>query len=68
MTMENYHRRRHEWLYNVVSGTGSWKGGQAAPPVKMSGQGGQEKPKGTVKGFTGKSSGSKEGNTYPFSY
>jgi hypothetical protein len=28
MAMENYHRRRHEWLYNVVSGTGSWKGGQ----------------------------------------
>ncbi len=23
MAMQNYHRRRHEWLYNVVSGTGS---------------------------------------------
>ncbi len=26
--MENYHRRRHEWLYKVVSRTGSWKGGK----------------------------------------
>jgi hypothetical protein len=67
-SMENYHRRRHEWLYNVVSGTGSWKGVQAAPPVKMSGQGGQEKAKGTRKGFSGKVSGPKGGNTYPFTY
>ncbi len=31
---ENYHRRRHEWLYKVVSGTGSWKGGQGASQAK----------------------------------
>jgi hypothetical protein len=70
MAMENYHRWRHEWLYNVVLGTGSWKGGQAAPLVKMSGQGGQERgfAKGTGKDFPGKTSGPKGGNTYPFSY
>ncbi len=61
MAMQNYHRRRQEWLFNVVSGTGSWKGGQAAPPVKMSMQGGQEKgfAKGTGKGFPGKGAGPK---------
>jgi hypothetical protein len=31
----NFHRRRHEWLYNVVSGEGGWKPTQT---VKMSGQ------------------------------
>ena len=41
----NFHRRRHEWLYNVVSGAGSWK---PSPIVKM---GGQPREKG---GATGK--------------
>ncbi len=26
--MENYHMRRHDWLYNVVSGNGGAKSGQ----------------------------------------
>jgi hypothetical protein len=34
--IENFHRRRHEWLYNVVSGEGIWKPSQ---PVKFEGQG-----------------------------
>ena len=33
--VENYHRKRHEWLYEVVSGSGGWHGGQQA---KGSGQ------------------------------
>jgi hypothetical protein len=41
----NFHRRRHEWLYNVVSGAGGWK---PSPVVKM---GGQPREKG---GATGK--------------
>jgi hypothetical protein len=28
--MENYHRRRHEWLFEVVSGSGGWQSGQHA--------------------------------------
>jgi hypothetical protein len=28
--VENYHRKRHEWLYEVVSGSGEWQGGQQA--------------------------------------
>jgi hypothetical protein len=31
----NYHRKRHEWLYNVVSGTGGWGQGQQAKPVSL---------------------------------
>jgi hypothetical protein len=31
----NFHRRRHEWLYNVVSGAGGWKPSQT---VKVGGQ------------------------------
>ena len=26
----NFHRRRHEWLYSVVSGAGGWKPAQPA--------------------------------------
>ncbi len=26
--MENYHRKRHEWLFEVVSGSGGWQSGQ----------------------------------------
>jgi hypothetical protein len=26
--MENYHRKRHDWLYNVVSGARGVKSGQ----------------------------------------
>jgi hypothetical protein len=33
--VENYHRKRHEWLYEVVSGSGGWHSGQQA---KGSGQ------------------------------
>jgi hypothetical protein len=33
--VENYHRKRHEWLYEVVSGSGGWQSGQQA---KGSGQ------------------------------
>jgi hypothetical protein len=68
MATQNYHRKRHEWLFNVVSGTGSWKGGQAAPPAMLSMQGGQEKgfPKGTWKGLPGKGAGPKGGNAYPY--
>jgi hypothetical protein len=79
MAIGNYHRRRHEWLFNVVSGTGSWKGGQGALPVRLSGQGGQERskksgageggfPRSVGKAFPGKSTGQKGGNTYPFPY
>jgi hypothetical protein len=31
----NYHRKRHEWLYNVVSGTGGWGQGQQAKSVSL---------------------------------
>jgi hypothetical protein len=44
----NYHRKRHEWLYNVVSGTGGWGQGQQARSVSL------EKGKG---GGPGKSTG-----------
>jgi hypothetical protein len=44
----NYHRKRHEWLYNVVSGTGGWGQGQQAKPFS------QEKGKG---GGAGKGAG-----------
>jgi hypothetical protein len=80
MAMENYHRRRHEWLYKVVSGTGSWRGGQGAKQAKMGmtvGIGGQEKgrlsmgtgggaAKDTGRGFPGKTTGQKGGNSYPY--
>jgi hypothetical protein len=33
--MENYHRKRHDWLYNVVSGAGGVKSGQQ---VRLGGQ------------------------------
>jgi hypothetical protein len=33
--MENYHRKRHDWLYNVVSGAGGVKSGQQ---VRVGGQ------------------------------
>jgi hypothetical protein len=49
----NFHRRRHEWLYNVVSGEGGWKPAQV---VKMSGQ-----PKGGAAGRSGASSGPGKG-------
>jgi hypothetical protein len=44
----NYHRKRHEWLYNVVSGTGGWGQGQQAKTFS------QEKGKG---GGAGKGAG-----------
>jgi hypothetical protein len=44
----NYHRKRHNWLYNVVSGTGGWGQGQHAKSVSL------EKGKG---GGAGKGSG-----------
>jgi hypothetical protein len=44
----NYHRKRHEWLYNVVSGTGGWVQGPQTKAVNM------EKGKG---GGPGRSSG-----------
>jgi hypothetical protein len=31
----NYHRKRHEWLYNVVSGTGGWGQGQQVKMVSL---------------------------------
>ncbi len=31
----NYHRKRHEWLYNVVLGTGGWGQGQQAKSVSL---------------------------------
>ncbi len=82
MAMENYHRRRHEWLYKVISGTGSWKGGHGAKPAKLGvtvGLGGQEKgrvtmgagggaAKGAGRGFPGKAAGQKGGNSYPYLY
>jgi hypothetical protein len=82
LAMENYHRRRHEWLYNVVSGTGSWKGGQGVKPVKFGGSGGLGghgmgraamgagggAARGAGKVFPGKASGPKGGNSYPFPY
>jgi hypothetical protein len=80
--MENYHRRRHKWLYKVVSGTGSWKGGQGAKQVKLGmtvRTGGQERgrftmgagggtAKGTGRDFPGKAAGQKGGNSYPYPY
>ncbi len=44
------------------------RAGNAAAPVKMSTQGGQEKgfAKGTGKGFPGKGTGPKGGNAYPY--
>jgi hypothetical protein len=80
MAMENYHRRRHEWLYKVVSGSGSWKGGQGAKQAKMGmsgGTGGQEKGRFTMgvgggaskdsgRGFPGKATGQKGGKSYPY--
>jgi len=44
MAMENYHRRRHEWLYKVVSGSGSWKGGQGAKQAKVGMTAGDRRP------------------------
>jgi hypothetical protein len=26
--IDNYHRKRHEWLYSFISGAGGWRGGQ----------------------------------------
>jgi hypothetical protein len=40
----NYHRKRHEWLFNVVSGTGGWGQGQQAKKFS------QEKGKGGAAG------------------
>ena len=47
----NFHRRRHEWLYNVVSGAGGWKPSQT---VKLSGQ---PSEKGGAAGKSGAGSG-----------
>jgi hypothetical protein len=44
----NYHRKRHAWLFNVVSGTGGWGQGQQLKTVSL------EKGKG---GGAGKSTG-----------
>jgi hypothetical protein len=82
LAMENFHRRRHEWLYNAVSGTGSWKGGQGVKPVKLGGTGGLGgqgmgraamgagggAASGAGKFFPGKAAGPKGGNSYPFPY
>jgi hypothetical protein len=43
-SIENYHRRRHDWLYSVVLGAGGWRSGQ---PVGM---GGQERGRGAARG------------------
>ena len=37
--IDNFHRKRHEWLYSVVSGAGGWKPSQASQPVRFDGQG-----------------------------
>ncbi len=37
--IENFHRKRHEWLYSVVSGAGGWKSSQPSQPVRFDGQG-----------------------------
>jgi hypothetical protein len=51
----NFHRRRHEWLYNVVSGAGGWKPSQT---VKQSGQ---PREKGGAAGKSRAGSGSGKG-------
>ncbi len=51
----NFHRRPHEWLYNVVSGAGGWKPSQT---VKLSGQ---PREKGGAAGKSGAGSGSGKG-------
>jgi hypothetical protein len=48
----NFHRRRHEWLYNVVSGAGGWK---PSPIVKMTGY---RREKGGTMGTSAAQSGS----------
>jgi hypothetical protein len=82
MAMENFHRRRHEWLYKVVSGTGSWKGGQGAKLVKLGDRGAGRTGEGKSchgscrrgrqgwcwEVLPGKAAGPKGGNSYPFPY
>jgi hypothetical protein len=43
--IDNYHRRRHEWLYNRISGAGGWRGGM------QGGAGGHERGRGSSRGF-----------------
>jgi hypothetical protein len=42
--IDNFHRKRHEWLYNFISGAGGWRGGQ------QGGAGGQERGRGAARG------------------
>jgi hypothetical protein len=53
--IENYHRKRHEWLFEVVSGSGGWQSGQK---VGVSGQDrGRENGKDGSRGQQGGSKG-----------
>jgi hypothetical protein len=42
--IDNYHRKRHEWLYNRISGAGGWRGGM------QGGAGGQARGRGSTRG------------------
>jgi hypothetical protein len=42
--IDNYHRKRHEWLYSFISGAGGWRGGQ------QGGASGQERGRGSSRG------------------
>ncbi len=47
----NYHRKRQEWLFNVVSGTGGWGQGQQAKTGSLDkGKGGGAFPFGKKNG------------------
>ena len=75
MGIVNFHQRRQEWLYNVVSGAGGWKpspivklagqprekGGAAGKAVALSGAGGYGS--GSGKGPFGQSPGQMGGNS-----
>ncbi len=39
--IDNYHRKRHEWLYNFISGAGGWRGGQQGGPADRREEGGR---------------------------
>ncbi len=39
--IDNFHRKRHEWLYNLISGAGGWRGGQQGGAAARREEGGR---------------------------